>query len=150
MNRGVIMKGERNVINLSRIGNQRYGFLSFFESEKDVPFEIKRVYYIYDVPAGTKRGMHAHKTLKQFLWCPYGAIKIVLDNGKEKKEYILDSPQKGLIVGEGIWHNMYWLKDNSVLCVAASDYYDENDYIRDYDEFLRLVQEAYWKDENKL
>lgn len=138
------------LLNSRTIGNSEIGFLSFFESEKDVPFEIKRVYYIYDVPTGTKRGMHAHKTLKQFLWCPYGAIKIVLDNGKEKKEYMLDSPQKGLIVGEGIWRDMYWLKGNSVLCVAASDYYDENDYIRDYDEFLRLVQEAYWKDENKL
>ena len=144
------MKDSDSIVELKKTGSAEVGFLSFFESQRHVPFEIKRVYYIYDVPAGTKRGMHAHRKLRQFLWCPYGAIKIILDNGKEKKEHILDSPQKCLLVGEGIWHNMYWLKDNSVLCVAASDYYNENDYIRDYDEFLRLVREAYWKDENKL
>ena len=144
------MKDSDSIVELKKTGSAEVGFLSFFESQRHVPFEIKRVYYIYDVPAGTKRGMHAHRKLRQFLWCPYGAIKLVLDNGIEKEEYILDSPENGLYVGEGIWHSMYWLKDNSVLCVAASDYYDESDYIRDYDEFLRLVREAYWKDENKL
>ena len=68
----------------------------------------------------------------------------------KKKEFLLDSPEKGLLVGKGIWHEMYWLKENSVLCVAASDYYNEKDYIRDYDEFLKLVKEGYWKDENKF
>jgi len=98
------MKDSDSIVELKKTGNAEVGFLSFFESQRDVPFEIKRVYYIYYVPAGTKRGMHAHRKLRQFLWCPYGAIKLVLDNGIEKKEYILDSPEKGLYVGEGVWH----------------------------------------------
>ena len=80
---------------LKSTGNHNVGFLSFFESQRDVPFEIKRVYYIYDVPAGTKRGMHAHRKLRQFLWCPYGAIKLVLDNGIEKKSTFLILLKRG-------------------------------------------------------
>ena len=71
------MKNRSEFVELKKTGNAEVGFLSFFESQRHVPFEIKRVYYIYDVPAGTKRGMHAHKKLRQFLWCPYGAIKLV-------------------------------------------------------------------------
>ncbi len=94
--------------------------------------------------------MHAHKNLNQVLWCPYGNIEVVLDNGKEKKTFALDFPQKLLLVGPGIWHDMIWKKEGSVLCVAASDYYDEGDYIRDYNEFLKHVREGYWKDEAQL
>jgi len=126
------------------------GFLSFFEANKDIPFEIKRIYYIYNVPKDVKRGMHAHKTLQQLLWCPYGEIEIELDDGKEKNKYLLDSPEKALLVLKGYWHNMVWKKENSVLCVAASDYYNDKDYIRDYNEFLRLVKEGYWKNENQF
>ena len=138
------------LLTLKTNGDNSIGFLSFFEANKDIPFDIKRIYYTYNVPIGTKRGMHAHKELNQFLWCPFGEIKVVLDNGNEKKEFLLDSPEKGLLVGKGIWREMYWLKENSVLCVAASDYYNEKDYIKDYDEFLKLVKEGYWKDENKF
>jgi hypothetical protein len=139
-----------NIIKIKKIGNKEDGYLSFFESNKDIPFEIKRIYYTYDVPLNTKRGMHAHKELNQILWCPYGVIEIILDNGEIKKSFLLDSPEKGLLVGNGIWRDMYWKKEGSVLCVAASDYYTEEDYIRDYDEFLKLVKEGYWKNENKL
>jgi len=69
---------------------------------------------------------------------------VILDDGNEKKSYLLDSPEKALLVLRGYWHDMYWRKEGSVLCVAASDYYDEADYIRDYDEFLRYAQEGYW------
>lgn len=138
------------IINFKTVGTAVGGFLSFFESKKDIPFEIKRIYYIYNVPVGTKRGGHTHRELNQLLWCPYGKINIVLDNGEEKKEFLLDSPEKGLLVGKGIWRDIYWLEENSVLCVAASDYLDESDYIRDYNKFLKLVKEGYWKDENKL
>ncbi|SDC79824.1 sugar 3,4-ketoisomerase [Geotoga petraea] len=138
------------IIKIKTFGNRSKGFLSFFESNKDIPFEIKRIYYIYNVPVNTKRGMHAHKELNQVLWCPYGEIEVILDNGKEKKSYLLDSPEKALLVGKGIWHDMYWKKENSVLCVAASEYYNEEDYIRDYEDFLRYVKEGYWNDENKL
>lgn len=131
-------------------GNQEFGYLSFFESNKVIPFEIKRIYYTYEVPVGKKRGMHAHKKLQQLLWCPYGEIEVILDDGKEKTSYLLDSPEKALLVLRGYWHDMFWRKEGSVLCVAASDYYSEDDYIRDYDEFLKFVEEGYWKYENKF
>lgn len=137
-----------NIINFKTQGSPEIGFLSFFQTNKDIPFNIKRIYYTYEVPLDLKRGKHAHKTLQQLLWCPYGAIEVILDNGKEKKSYLLDSPHKGLLVLKGYWHDMYWRKENSVLCVAASDYYNEEDYIRDYDKFLKYVEEGYWEDEN--
>lgn len=137
-----------NLLKIKTKGSETTGFLSYFEEEKDIPFPIKRIYYIYDVPIGTKRGMHAHKELQQILWCPYGDIEVILDNGKEKTSYFLDSPEKALLVLKGYWHDMYWKKEGSVLCVAASDYYNEDDYIRDYDEFLKYVEEGYWDDEN--
>jgi len=115
------------------------GSLSFFEANRDVPFPIKRIYYIHGVPKDTQRGAHAHKQLRQLLFCPYGSVKILMDDGQEKSEVILDDPSKGLIITPCIWRDMLWLIENSVLCVAASDYYDEDDYIRDYDEFIRWV-----------
>lgn len=136
------------LIDLKRIGDFNIGNLSYFESNKDIPFSIKRIYYTYDVPAGTKRGMHAHKKLQQILWCPYGEIEVILDNGKEKTSYLLDSPERALLVLKGYWRDMYWKKEGSVLCVAASDYYNEEDYIRYYDEFLKYVEEGYWDDED--
>ena len=113
------------------------GNLRFLEAERDFPFQIKRMYYTHSENAGMHRGFHAHKTLKQVLICLYGRIKIMLDDGTEKAELVLDDPAKGLLLnGELIWREIIWLEDNSVLCVLASDYYDESDYIRDYDEFL--------------
>lgn len=138
-----------SIVYLKRLGCETKGFLSFFESGNDLGFNIKRVYYIYQVPAGTKRGGHAHRKLSQLLFCPYGQIKIILDNGFQKDEIVLDEPSKGLVVSKGIWHDMIWEKTDSVLCVAASDYYDESDYIRDYDEFIRLVKEDYWHECSK-
>lgn len=138
----------QNLIVLKRIGTSDKGSLSFFESNKDIPFEIKRIYYIYDVPLGAKRGMHAHKKLKQILWCPYGEIEVILDDGKVITSYLLDSPEKALLVDKGIWRDMYWRKEGSVLCVAASDYYNEDDYIRDYNQFSEYVEGGYWKDED--
>lgn len=133
-------------INLEKIGTRGLGQLSFFETGGNIPFSIQRIYYTYNVPAGAKRGMHAHKTLQQAIWCPYGEIEIILDNGEEKESYLLDSPEKLLIVLKGYWREIIWKKDNSVLCVAASDYYDEDDYIRNYDEFLEYAKDGYWDD----
>lgn len=140
----------QQILKLKTNGTPQSGYLSFFESKKDIPFDIKRIYYTYDVPVDTKRGMHAHKDLQQILWCPYGSIEVILDDGTNKETYFLNSPEKALLVGNGIWRDMYWRKEGSVLCVAASEYYNEDDYIRDYDEFLRYVKEGYWTDENKL
>ena len=118
------------------------GKLSVFEgSGHDLPFEIKRIYYIYEVPRGVMRGGHAHKKLRQLLWCPYGRIRIRLDDGREKAEVLLDAPNKGVVVEHNMWREMLWEKENSVLCVAASEFYEESDYIRDYRQFLRFVRE---------
>lgn len=138
---------KENEIRLEKIGSREHGYLSVIETNRDIDFSIMRIYYTYDVPVGTKRGMHAHKNLQQILWCPYGEIEVILDNGKEKTCYLLDSPEKALFVLKGYWHDMYWKKEGSVLCVAASDYYNEDDYIRDYDEFIKYVEEGYWNDE---
>jgi dTDP-4-dehydrorhamnose 3,5-epimerase-like enzyme len=138
------------LITIRSSGESENGYLSYFESNIDFPFEIKRVYYIYGVKEGSKRGMHAHKELSQILWCPYGKIEILLDNGVEKKNYMLDSPTKALLIERGFWRVMYWHKDSSVLCVAASDYYNEEDYIRDYSEFLKYFEKGYWNNENKF
>lgn len=116
------------------------GTLSVFEGMNDLPFKIKRIYYIYGADKGTKRGMHAHKTLKQMLFCPYGEIEIELDDGVKKQNVLLDKPSKGLVLMPGLWRNMIWKKKDAVLCVAASDYYLDSDYIRDYDEFIEFVK----------
>ena len=90
-------------------------------------------------PQGVQRGGHAHKALRQLLWCPYGSILIRLDDGREKTEVLLDDPAKGLIVEHFMWREMIWQQDDSVLCVAADSYYDADDYIRDYDAFLQAA-----------
>lgn len=128
------------IITIKSVGSNS-GSLSFVEGLKDIPFEIKRIYYITQVKAGIRRGSHAHKTLQQLLFCPYGKIRIDLNDGKEKHAILLDRPNRGLLLNPGLWREMLWLEDNSVLCVAASDYYDEDDYIRDYQAFLKYIKE---------
>lgn len=128
-------------ISIKSIETQGMGTLSFFEAEKDVGFPIKRIYYIHGVPKGVQRGGHAHKKLSQILFCPYGSITILLDDGKEKTSVLLDKPDKGLIVEHNMWRDMIWNQEDSVLCVAASEYYDENDYVRNYQDFLDYINE---------
>lgn len=115
------------------------GALCVAEADSEsVPFAINRVYYIYGVQSGVQRGGHAHKTLKQVLICVYGKIEITLDDGKGRVETtLLDNPHSGLLVGPGMWRTMKWLQDGSVLLVLASEHYNEADYIRNYDEFIR-------------
>ena len=125
---------------------QDCGCLSFFESCKDIDFEIKRIYYIYDVPKAATRGYHSHKHLWQLLFCVTGCVEIEVDDGYKSEIILLDQPKRGLVVGPGIWRTMKFVNENSVLCVAASDYYDEDDYIRNYDEFKQLVKQEYWKE----
>jgi dTDP-4-dehydrorhamnose 3,5-epimerase-like enzyme len=135
-------------IELDVIGNKDMGFLSFFEIGKEIDFVIKRVYYIYGVKESVQRGMHAHKNLKQILWCPFGEIEVVLNDGKKHQSVILNKPNIAIIINKPLWRDIYWKKSDSVLCVGASDIYDEDDYIRDYDEFLKYVKEGDWDDEN--
>jgi len=137
---------ENLLIDIKSVNTESDGGLSFFESNKDISFDIKRIYYIYDVPTEVKRGFHAHKKLRQLLWCPYGHIDILINDGKNIKTYTLDSPKKGLVILKGYWREMIWKKENSVLCVAASDYYNEDDYIRNYEEFLKYAEEGFWNE----
>lgn len=131
-----------SILHLKTIDSGYAGKLSFFEASRDVPFEIKRIYYIHGVPDKSQRGGHAHIALQQILFCPHGKIEIILDDGQEKASVLLDDPGKGLIIGPGLWRDMVWHQANSVLCVAASEYYDAKDYIRDYDTFLQYVNEG--------
>lgn len=128
------------VIHIKTIPTVDAGELSFFEASKDVPFEIKRIYYISKVPEGMRRGFHAHKKLKQVLFCPYGRIQIILENKNGREEIELSDPSIGIVIEECTWREMLWLQKDSVLCVAASDYYDVEDYIRDYDDFKKIME----------
>lgn len=130
------------VIKMKTVCTETMGSLSFFEGEKDVPFDIKRIYYIYDAPEGTQRGGHAHRNLRQLLFCPYGNIEIVLDDASQRQSVMLEDPSKGLLIGPGLWREMIWHSDRAVLCVAASKHYDEGDYIRDYNDFLSYKREG--------
>ena len=129
---------------LKRIESKDKGALSVIEANVNCDFDIKRVYYTYDVLIGAKRGMHAHRKLDQIIWCPYGRIRVVMDDGAVISTHILETPEQILKIPRGYWHEMYWELDGSVLCAAASDYYKEDDYIRDYSEFKYLVQNGYW------
>lgn len=130
------------VVKINTIPTTDAGELSFFEANKDVSFDIKRIYYISKVPEGTRRGFHAHKKLKQLLFCPYGSIQLLLENGGSREEITLNDPSVGVVIDHPVWREMLWLEKNSVLCVAASDYYDADDYIRDYSYFKLFVKEA--------
>lgn len=128
------------IIHITTIPTVNAGELSFFETNKDLPFDIKRIYYISKVPEGVRRGFHAHKELKQLLFCPYGRIQLILENKTGREEIELSDPSIGVIIDTCTWREMLWLQKDSVLCVAASDYYDEEDYIRDYDIFKLLIK----------
>lgn len=132
-----------DLMNLNTVMNpdSRLGGLSFVESKRDIPFSIRRMYCIYKTEANMHRGFHAHKKNWQLLFCPYGSIDIILTDGKEKETVTLDQPSKGLVLHPGLWREMVWKHDDSVLCVAASEYYDPNEYIRNYEEFLLYINE---------
>lgn len=115
------------------------GQLIALEEFKEVPFDIKRVYYMYDTGEGVRRGFHAHKCLEQILICIHGSCKILLDNGAEKEIVPLDKPYEGLYVSNDMWREMYDFSPDAVLMVLASELYDEADYIRDYNAFLEYV-----------
>jgi len=120
-------------------GDER-GKLIAIEQFKDVPFEIKRVYYIFDTKSRVRRGYHAHKNLQQVAICVSGSCKFLLDDGKERVEnIILDSPNKGLFIDKMIWREMYDFSEDCVLLVLASEHYNESDYIRDSDEYRRML-----------
>lgn len=127
-----------NLIQLSKKGDNR-GALVVIEQGKDVPIDIKRVYYMFDTTSGVRRGFHAHKKLTQIAIPVKGSCKFLLDDGNQVEHVLLDSPTVGLIIEPMVWHEMYEYSDDCVLMVLADDYYDESDYIRDYDTFKRMT-----------
>jgi len=120
------------------LGDHR-GQLVVIEGKNDVPFDIKRVFYIYGTQKDTPRGNHSHYKTKQYLIAVNGSCKVTLDNGKTKKTFDLDEPNKGLFQDALTWGTMHDFSDDCVLMVLASEYYNEVDYIRDYNEFLKTV-----------
>ncbi|TYB33262.1 MAG: WxcM-like domain-containing protein [Flexistipes sinusarabici] len=126
-------------INFNIKGDDR-GSLIALEQHKEIPFDIKRVYYIFGTKEGVRRGYHAHKSLKQVAVCVKGSCKFLLDDGKSKEYVELNSPDLGLLIDKFVWREMYDFSPDCVLVVFADDYYDEGDYIRDYKEFIRRVE----------
>ena len=126
------------LINMTVIGDER-GKLVSLEGSKNVPFDIKRVYYIFDTLPDQNRGMHAHINIEQIIIALDGACDFVLDNGKTKETVRLNRPDVGLYIGKNMWREMQHFSYGCKLMVLASDYYDEKEYIRDYDKFLAEV-----------
>ena len=108
------------------------------ESNRNIPFEIKRVYYLFATERGKRRGYHAHKTLQQVLVCVRGRCKVLLNDGLERRTYLLNRPDIGLRVGPMVWRELYDFSDDCVVLAIVDQLYDEGDYIRGYDEFVRL------------
>ncbi len=127
------------MLDLPKISDPR-GNLTFIEGEKHIPFRIQRVYYLYDVPGGADRGEHAHKTLRQFMIAMSGSFDITLDDGFSKKTWHLNRSFNGIYISPMMWRSLDNFSSGSVCMVLASDAYDENDYIRDYNEFLSLAR----------
>lgn len=127
------------LIPLQAHGDER-GSLIALEEENNIPFEIKRVYYMFNTIEGVRRGLHAHRKLKQIAIAVRGSCRFVLDDGRERVEILLDNPCQGLLIDSCIWREMYDFSKDCVLMVLADSHYDENDYIRKYEEFLEAIR----------
>ncbi|REF25605.1 dTDP-4-dehydrorhamnose 3,5-epimerase-like enzyme [Xenorhabdus cabanillasii] len=127
------------LIPLQTHGDER-GSLVALEYGSNIPFEIKRVYYLFNTDKGVKRGFHAHRNLKQIAIAVRGSCRFVLDDGKERVSLLLDNPAQGLVIESFIWREMIDFSEDCVLMVLANELYDESDYVRNYDDFLGSVQ----------
>ena len=126
-----------SIIDLPKIIDAR-GALSFIEGGRHIPFDIQRVYYLYDIPGGSERGSHAHKNLRQFIVAISGSFDVILDDGRDKRRFQLNRSYYGLYVSPMIWRNLENFSSGAVCMVLASVRYDEDDYIRNYEEFVSL------------
>ena len=133
------MTDQPKIIQLSKIADPR-GNLSVIEELKDIPFKIKRTYWIYDVPGGEKRGGHAYKENQEFIVALSGSFDVVLDDGEEKRTFSLNRSYYGLYVPKGYWRQMQNFSTNSLALVLSSTKYDDDDYIRDYEDFKAFVK----------
>ena len=128
------------IIDLPRIYDPR-GNLTVVEQLKEVPFDIKRVYWTYDVPGGESRGGHAHKKCQSFIIAVSGSFTVRLDDGHRHETYHLNHPYQGLLINTGVWRTLEDFSSGAVCLVLASELFDENDYIREYDDFIRYVED---------
>lgn len=128
------------IIDLPRIYDPR-GNLTVVEQLKEVPFDIKRVYWTYDVPGGESRGGHAHKKCQSFIIAVSGSFTVRLDDGHKHETYHLNHPYQGLLINTGVWRTLEDFSSGAVCLALASELFDENDYIREYDDFIRYVED---------
>jgi len=129
------------LLNLKTLGDER-GHLIVLENNKNIPFDVKRVYYLTDTQPGVPRGFHAHRELVQVAVCVSGKCLMKLDDGVIQEEVWLDTPSKAVVIEPMVWHEMHEFSPQCVLLVLASDFYDEADYIRDYSKFMELIHNA--------
>ena len=130
--------GFANLVELPVVTDPR-GDLTFIEGENHIPFPIRRVYYLYNVPVDAERGGHAHHDLEQVVFALSGSFRIKIDNGSTKSEYWLSNPHKGLYINKLIWREMDCFSQGAVCMVLASHLYDESDYLREYDDFISTI-----------
>ncbi|MFV5504104.1 sugar 3,4-ketoisomerase [Acinetobacter sp. 226] len=128
-------------IELPNLGDHR-GSLVVAEANRNIPFNIQRLYYIFGTQPDVPRGFHAHKDLQQIAFCIQGSCKMLMDNGKEKLEVLIGQSNKGLFIPPMVWHEMHDFSKDCILLVLASDYYEESDYIRNYDQFLKELHKT--------
>ena len=139
MNAKSASKGSAHILELPQIHDPR-GDLTFLEGRNHLPFNIARVYYLYNVPVDAQRGGHAHRNLEQVVFALSGSFRMKIDDGEKKSEYWLRDPRKGLYIANMIWREMDAFSQGAVCMVLASHRYDENDYFREYDVFLEALR----------
>lgn len=133
------MRKYPKLVQLPKILDSR-GNLTYIEGSNHIPFEIKRVYWIYDVPGGEFRGSHAYKKLKEFIVALSGSFDIILHNGEKEYKYTLNRSYSGLLVPELFWRSINNFSTNALCLILASNFYDEDDYIRSFDDFMKIVK----------
>jgi len=131
---------ECDILPLSKIHN-RAGNITIVENDNNIPFKVKRIYYLYDIPSGACRGGHAHKELKQLIVATSGSFDVLLDDGKNKRIVRLNRPDYGILIIPGIWRELFEFSSGSVCLVLASNKYDEEDYIRNYSDFKKYKEQ---------